>query len=299
MTKIHIDPELEKVWLPPSEEEYSTLKSQIQRDGILDPLRVWDHDGELVLLDGHTRLKICRELGIQDPETTTIDISSLDEAIVWSVDNQLGRRNATKEQQAYNSGRRYKAMKNLSTFKGNQHTQEAAVEIPPHQDPGRHKTSESLAKTEGVHESTVRANAKFAEGIDTIRDHNPDLAKDILAARGKLLNKSEVEALSRLKDDLPDHKLKEIIQAGPEAIREIVKESRSSSGSSSSSKPKQPKKAVLNAPMELWCKDCEWGFDIYPSSRIESTSCPYCKGDNLDKREENWEPTEANDVSQE
>ena len=36
------------------------------------------------------------------------------------------------------------------------------------------------AAEEGVGEHTVRRNAKFAEGIDVIREHNPDLATAIL-----------------------------------------------------------------------------------------------------------------------
>ena len=99
MTKIVIDQELEKVCLPLKEDEYSTLEKQLIRDGCLDPLKVWDRDGELVLLDGHNRLKICKERKIPF-ETSTIEISSIDEAIVWIVDNQDGRRNSTEQEKA-------------------------------------------------------------------------------------------------------------------------------------------------------------------------------------------------------
>ena len=297
MTKIVIDQELEKVWLPPTEEEFETLKTQILRDGCLDPLKVWDRDGELILLDGHNRLKICKEAGLPDPDTTTIDIKNLDEAIIWIIDNQRGRRNATKEQLDYNSGRRYQSAKRLEAIRDDEG--KFATGDPGDQNDlaGPNASAKKQAKEEGIGPATVRRNAKFAEGIDTIREHNPELATGILSSKASL-NKSDVEEVVNLAQELPPKKLVEVIQAGPAAIKEVVKgrkESRSS-GPGSTPKPKQkdPSKTVVNAPMELWCDGCKWGFDVYlplPEG-ITGTICPYCGGSNIDKREENWTPTE-------
>ena len=57
-----------------------------------------------------------------------------------------------------------------------------ATSEPPGQNglPGINPTAEKQAAEEGVGEHTVRRNAKFAEGIDVIREHNPDLATAIL-----------------------------------------------------------------------------------------------------------------------
>lgn len=296
MTKIVIDQELEKVWLPPTEEEFETLKTQILRDGCLDPLKVWDRDGELILLDGHNRLKICKEAGLPEPDTTTIDIKNLDEAIIWIIDNQRGRRNATKEQLDYNSGRRYQSAKRLEAIRDDEG--KFATGDPGDQNDlaGPNASAKKQAKEEGIGPATVRRNAKFAEGIDTIREHNPELATGILSSKASL-NKSDVEEVVNLAQELPPRKLVEVIQAGPAAIKEVVKErkeSRSSAGATSKPKPKDPCKAVLNAPMELWCAGCKWGFDVYlplPEG-ITGTICPYCGGSNIDKREENWTPTE-------
>jgi len=295
MTKIVIDQELEKVWLPPTEEEFETLKTQILRDGCLDPLKVWDRDGELILLDGHNRLKICKEAGLPEPDTTTIDIKNLDEAIIWIIDNQRGRRNATKEQLDYNSGRRYQSAKRLEAIRDDEG--KFATGDPGDQNDlaGPNASAKKQAKEEGIGPATVRRNAKFAEGIDTIREHNPELATGILSSKTPL-NKSDVEEVVNLAQELPPRKLVEVIQAGPAAIKEVVKWRKESriSGPGSASKPKQkdPSKAVLNAPMELWCNDCNWGFDVYlplPDG-ITGTICPYCGRQHVDKREENWTP---------
>jgi len=39
-----------------------------------------------------------------------------------------------------------------------------------------HATSKKQASSEGVEEKTVRRNAKYSEGIDVLKEHNPDLA---------------------------------------------------------------------------------------------------------------------------
>jgi len=302
MTKIVIDKELEKVWLPPTEEEFETLKSQILRDGCLDPLKVWDRDGELVLLDGHNRLKICKEAGLPEPDTTTIDIKNLDEAIIWIIDNQRGRRNATKEQLDYNSGRRYQSAKRLEAIRDDEGKFDTSDPRGHFDLAATNSTAKKQAASEGLGEKTVRRNAKFAEGIDTIREHNPELATGILSSK-TALNKSDVEEVVNLAQELPRRKLVEVIQAGPAAIKEVVKERKESRSSgqvsTSKTKPKDPSKAVLNAPMELWCDDCKWGFDVYTPTPTDETICPYCGGSNIDKREENWTPTEdKNDIQE-
>lgn len=304
MTKIVIDQELEKVCLPLKEDEYSTLEKQLIRDGCLDTLKVWDRDGELVLLDGHNRFKICKEAGMPEPDTTTIDINNLDEAIIWIIDNQRGRRNATKEQLDYNSGRRYQSAKRLEAIRDDEGKFATGDPQGRNDLTGDNATAKKQAASEGLGEKTVRRNAKFAEGIDTIREHNPELATGILSSKTPL-NKSDVEEVVNLAQELPPRKLVEVIQAGPAAIKEVVKWRKESriSGPGSASKPKQkePSKAVLNAPMELWCNDCKWGFDVYlplPEG-ITGTICPYCGGSNIDKREENWTPTEDKNGIQE
>jgi len=293
MSKIVIDRELEVVWLPPTAEEFETLKTQILRDGCLDPLKVWDRDGELILLDGHNRLKICKEAGLPEPDTTTIDIKNLDEAIIWIIDNQRGRRNATKEQLDYNSGRRYQSAKRLEAIRDDEG--KFATGDPGDQNDlaGPNASAKKQAKEEGIGPATVRRNAKFAAGIDTIRAHNPELANEILASKVSL-NKSDIEEVAKLAKDIPERKLVEVIKSGPAAIREVVRE-RKGQAIKPSPKPrpfKEPSKAVLNAPMELWCNDCNWGFDVYlplPDG-ITGTICPYCGRQHVDKREENWTP---------
>ena len=209
MAEIIIDPILERVCLPPSDDEFSLLESQILRDGCQDALKVWDRDGKQVLLDGHNRLKICRKHKLPY-DTSTIEITSIDEAIIWIVDNQKGRRNvATKEQQDYISGKRYEAQKNVDRFKGNQYTNEGGEGTEfLHPDGKRvlNPAATKLAKIEGVNEKTIRKNEKFAKGVDAIREVSPELAEKILKPdpAAPRLTKGAVSALPKLKAANPN-----------------------------------------------------------------------------------------------
>lgn len=218
-----IDPRLEAVCLPLSNDEYDLLEKQIKRDGVLDAVKVWDRDGELVLLDGHNRLKICKDNKLPIPESTTVEIKCIDEAVIWICDNQKGRRNvATPKQQEYISGKRYEAQRNIDKFKGNQYTKESgAADFQPDQmDKTQHPTAFKQGLDEGIGQWKVRENARFAKGIDTIREVSPELADKILKPdhTSPTLGKGMVAAIPKLKQKLKNEPGKFV-----EAVKEIEK----------------------------------------------------------------------------
>lgn len=204
MQEPKIDPELESVCLPLSKEEFDLLEAQILRDGCQDALKVWDCDGGLILLDGHNRLKICKKHKLPY-NTSTIEVDSIDEAIIWIVDNQKGRRNATKEQKDYISGKRYEAQKNVNrardekgVFKSNAPEGKGC--------PLGHPTAVKQAETEGIKERTVRVNAAFAKGVDAVKEVAPSLAEKILKPKPNApkLTKTAVTLLPKLKEKEPE-----------------------------------------------------------------------------------------------
>lgn len=88
MTNLIIDKEFKNLIPPLSDEEFSQLEENILRDGIQDPLKVWQG----TLIDGHNRYAIARKHNL-DFSITPIDFVTRDDAIVWIIKNQLGRRN--------------------------------------------------------------------------------------------------------------------------------------------------------------------------------------------------------------
>jgi len=283
-----IEPELEAVCLPLTPEEYGLLESQILRDGCLDPVKVWDRDGELVLLDGHNRLKICRENKLPEPISSTIEIGSLDEAVIWIVDNQKGRRNvATEAQQTYISGKRYEAQKNVNKFKGNQYTIESGARTKcedqnaPH---NKNYTAYKQGSEEGISSRTIEKNAVFSKGIDAIREVSPELADKILTSGTTKLAKVEVMAVSKI----PPNELREVVAQGVEAIKSKVKDIRAAEKERKFQEEfkeiKEERKQMKGTPrtscsigvvQELICTECRCPFDIVSRDYV-AKRCPAC-----------------------
>ena len=88
-----VDPEFRDLIPPLNEEELKLLEASIVADGCESPLIVWNG----VIVDGHNRYAICRKheipFAIQEK-----NFSSRDDAMLWMLRNQLGRRNLNSYQ---------------------------------------------------------------------------------------------------------------------------------------------------------------------------------------------------------
>jgi site-specific DNA-methyltransferase (adenine-specific) len=87
-TELTIDPEFAALIPPLEHEEREQLEKNILADGCRDPLTAWQG----TLVDGHNRHDICTKRGIAF-EVCEIEFADRDEAKVWMINNQLGRRN--------------------------------------------------------------------------------------------------------------------------------------------------------------------------------------------------------------
>lgn len=88
-----VDPEFRDLIPPLNEEELKLLEESLVADGCESPLTVWNG----VIIDGHNRYAICRKheipFSIQEK-----NFSSRDDAMLWMLRNQLGRRNLNSYQ---------------------------------------------------------------------------------------------------------------------------------------------------------------------------------------------------------
>lgn len=98
--------------------------------------------------------------------------------------NQLGRRNLTDEKKTVLLGKMYSARKRShGGDRGNQYTK-VASDQSGHLATGRIK--EQIAKEYGVGQGTVQRAEIYANGIDAIREEDPELADEILTSRKKV-----------------------------------------------------------------------------------------------------------------
>lgn len=91
---IKIDKEFESLIPPLSAEEFAQLEENCIREGIRDPLVVWEvPNGDQILVDGHNRWKIsASHTGIRF-QIVKMHFENRDGAREWILKNQLGRRN--------------------------------------------------------------------------------------------------------------------------------------------------------------------------------------------------------------
>jgi 16S rRNA G966 N2-methylase RsmD len=90
---IIVDAEFAALIPPLSAEERQQLEENIvEHGGARDPLVVWASKGTLTLLDGHNRYEICTRLGLPF-EIEEMRFDHREDAMLWMIDNQRGRRN--------------------------------------------------------------------------------------------------------------------------------------------------------------------------------------------------------------
>lgn len=193
---IFIEEDLKNLIIPLGMEEFRQLEENILIQGCRDPLVVWDKGVEgLVLVDGHNRFKICKKHNI-DFRIDKLQFESFEDVKIWMLNNQLGRRNLNPEQLSYYRGLKYLGMKrNHGGFENVR--SKGQNELP---------TSEKLAKEFKVSESTIKRDAKFAEGLEIIAYSNPQLKNDILSGEVKF-KKNDIVALTHNKgEEIPRFK---------------------------------------------------------------------------------------------
>lgn len=175
--------------LPLSKEEFNILEQSILSDGCRDPLIVWQKpDGTNILVDGHNRLKICQKHGLPY-KIKKLGFSDMDQVKDWMLDNQMGRRNLTPDQVSYYRGVKYLSIKQAKGgYKNIQSKGQSGL-----------STSEVLAEQFKVSESTIKRDAKFAEGVEIIGKSNPSLKLQILSGESKI-KKADIRILTEHKE---------------------------------------------------------------------------------------------------
>ncbi len=180
--------ELREFIIPLGEEELFQLEKSILAEGCRESLVVWERGRQLVIVDGHNRYSICRKNNItfKIRKTTFNDI---DEVKIWMVNNQMGRRNLTPDQLSYYRGIKYLALKRKKGGYENVKSK-GQKEI---------STSEQMSGQFNVSGSTIKRDARFAEGLNIISKSNPKLKMKILTGEVKI-RKGDIQILPSAKN---------------------------------------------------------------------------------------------------
>lgn len=188
--KIKISETLKNFIIPLNEEERSQLEENILLEGCRDALVVWEKGKELILVDGHHRLDICKKHGLPYLINKK-KFKNIDEVEKWMIDNQLGRRSLTVDQLSYYRGLKYISLK----------MQKGGYEKVESKGHGGQSTSEKLADEFKTSESTIKRDAKFAIGLNVVAKSNPELRSKILKGEVKV-KKSDVQFIGQAWEDI-------------------------------------------------------------------------------------------------
>ena len=176
---------------PLSKEESEGLEQDIIKDGISDPLIIWETTPEIaglknaetktvyVLVDGHNRYRISQKYNL-DFRIILRNYNGIQEVKDSMLNKQLNRRNLTLEQISYYRGLKYNNV--IKSQEGLPKTINVAF---------------NLAKEFKVNEKTIRRDSEFAKGLSKL---SPELRQVVLTGKTKV-NKSDIVNLAKVNTD--------------------------------------------------------------------------------------------------
>lgn len=217
---IEIDAEFSHLIPAPSAEEYSQLEANLLADGCRDALICWGD----ILLDGHTRYKICCEHNIPF-KVKRMRFEDRNAARNWIINLQLGRRNITPETRAYLIGSLYAEAK--PEHGGDRASTQS----------GHLKSAEKIGSEHGVSPNTVRRAEQFKEAVDGVAEKAGEQVKEAILSRGVKSTKADVEKLA----DLPPKKAQAAGEKITSGKAKSVGEALEQVGAKPPREPRQPK----------------------------------------------------------
>jgi N6-adenosine-specific RNA methylase IME4 len=191
MKQLNINPVFRDLIQSLTADEYKQLEDNVLAEGIRDAIVVWND----TIVDGHNRYELAQKHSLQF-DLHEVDFNSQDEAVLWIIDNQLGRRNLTdfvklelQQKRAdvlYERGKSIKSEVAINRgFAGNQHTKVddlSIIDKTSRTEPA-HNTRNEIA------ESLNWSTGKVAQGQYVIK-HAPEEVKEKLRAGELSMNEA-------------------------------------------------------------------------------------------------------------
>ncbi|MRT27922.1 hypothetical protein [Herbaspirillum sp. CAH-3] len=224
---IVINEELKQYIDPLTPNEYAALERSLLAEGCRDALVLWGD----VLIDGHNRYEICSKYDLPFKTIQNDSFGSLEDVLLWMIDNQLGRRSVSDFQRGMLALRKRdiiaartkaEAMPAKSTATEESEGAGAAASDAPaasddpwHADDntGRIKTREDIARAAGISSATIGQ-------IDRIRKTAaPELVE---AVRSGAISINAAAAVATL----PSEAQVSAVAGGKKELREAAKKVR-------------------------------------------------------------------------
>lgn len=244
---IEILDELRDLIRPLSDEEYKQLEQNILEEGCRDPLVVWKDSRaqRYVLIDGHHRYGICQRHKLPF-KIELREFENIEAVKDWMVNNQLGKRNLTKEEMAYLRGYQYNRFKQKSGNIANLKQFAGQAEEQPKEEGS---TAEKLANVFKVSDKTIKRDGQYAEGLDRLSEGMPGLKNKIL--------KGELKVPAKVLRQVPKMSEAEVAQLRETLLQSPTKQAGSKNKRKASPASKKDKVSRLKAEVMQLLKQVE------------------------------------------
>jgi transcriptional regulator with XRE-family HTH domain len=148
---ITINHELRSFIDPLTAIEHAALERSLLAEGCRDALVLW---GE-VLIDGHNRYDICRKHGIEFRTVQNTTFSSLDDVMLWMIDNHLARRSVSDYQRGVLALRKKEIVTARMAQRAGEPDKAPAEDAPQAPEAPPWNTREEVAKAARVSSNTI------------------------------------------------------------------------------------------------------------------------------------------------
>jgi transcriptional regulator with XRE-family HTH domain len=134
---------------PLTEVEYAALERSLLAEGCRDALVLWND----TLIDGHNRYAICKKHGIEFRTVQNNSFASLEDVMLWMIDNHLARRSVSDFQRGLLALRKKEIVAARMAQKAGE--PEPQGEQPKAAEPPPWNTREEVAKAARVSSNTI------------------------------------------------------------------------------------------------------------------------------------------------
>jgi len=236
-----IDPELNEVLPKLSDADYKALEQSLLTEGYKGaPIMVWGD----VIVDGHNRYEICNKHNIPY-EVKSVEFANKEEAIIWMVRQQLGRRTLTPLQriaivEKYKPFYKKKAKENQSKAGknygvGSQKLSENSTKAIQEGLENSPKVSEKIDVREELAKDADVSTNTYSKGVKILESGNEELINETISGQ-KSINKAFNELKKNADNDKPDNvadsdkELKDLKEVQRKNVAQKIREAREEYG---------------------------------------------------------------------
>jgi transcriptional regulator with XRE-family HTH domain len=229
--QIRINDELRKYIDPLTESERATLERSLLAEGCRDALVLWED----VLVDGHNRYDICQKHGIPYKVTQNTSFQSMEDVMLWMIENHLGRRSVSDFQRGVLALRQKDILAKRALQEAERAKAEDAAIAPPDPD----KEPEPAPKSRTSREDIARAARLSSNTISQIEKIQKTATPELVDAirQGTISINAAATVAS-----LPESEQVAAVAGGKELLRKAAKEIREQRAASRP--PRVPKQAA-------------------------------------------------------